>query len=174
MGNSMEWQERARQMKQEIESGLDEIERALREIIKTEQKIISYQKSFYEKAIRKALVVLFCLLIPITVNAQTLTASYYSVESCRREGTSGIMGNGYPLRDDLLVCASWDFPFNSLLRITNINNGKSVIVYVGDRGPAKKLYRQGRTIDLSVRAFQQIADLRDGVMEIQVEQLTRG
>ena len=41
----------------------------------------------------------------------TGTASYYTVASCAREGTSGIMANGRRLNDEKLTAASWFYPF---------------------------------------------------------------
>jgi rare lipoprotein A len=79
------------------------------------------------------------------------------------------MANGYPLRDSMLTCASWDYKFNTRLRITNQNNQKNVEVIVTDRGPARRLYAQGRIIDLSRRAFSEIADLKSGVIPIRIE-----
>jgi hypothetical protein len=106
---------------------------------------------------------------PRPAHAQELTASWYSVASCLREGTSGIMANGRRLNDAAYVCASWDHPFGTRLLVTNIANNRSVVVVVSDRGPAKKLYRKGRVIDLSKGAFAEIANLKQGVIKITVE-----
>ena len=101
--------------------------------------------------------------------ADTLTASWYSVESCQREGTSGIMANGRRLNDAEYTAASWDYPFGTMLEVTNIKTGKMVRVEVTDRGPARKLYRNGRILDLSRAAFAKIADLKEGVIPINIE-----
>jgi rare lipoprotein A len=68
--------------------------------------------------------------------------------------------------DSQLTCAMWDIPFNAILKVTNLENGKSVIVRVNDRGPAKRL---NRTIDLTKQAFSKIADLEKGLAEVSVE-----
>lgn len=124
---------------------------------------------------------IFISLICLSFNAfaeQTYTASWYSVESCKREGTwqkyGGKMANGKEFKNDRLTCASWDHPFGTLLGITNTHNGKSVVVEVSDRGPAKRLYRMGRVIDLSKRAFSKIASLEQGVIPIQIEVIHAG
>ena len=98
-------------------------------------------------------------------------ASYYTEESCRREGTSGICANGEVYDDDKYTAASWDYAFGTRLRVTNRANGKSVILRVNDRGPNRKLYRQGRTLDLSKAAFASIANLREGVIQITQEEI---
>jgi len=66
------------------------------------------------------------------------------------------------------TCASWYYPFETYLKVTNLRNGKSVIVRVNDRGPAKRL---GRIIDLTKRAFSEIEDLRRGLIRVKVEKI---
>lgn len=68
--------------------------------------------------------------------------------------------------DSQLTCAMWDMPFNTILKVTNLENGKSVVVRVNDRGPAKRL---NRAIDLTKTAFSKIADLEKGLAEVSVE-----
>jgi len=68
--------------------------------------------------------------------------------------------------DSQLTCAMWDMPFNTILKVTNLENDKSVIVRVNDRGPAKRL---NRPIDLTKTAFSKIADLEKGLAEVSVE-----
>mgnify|MGYP001582340637 FL=1 len=68
--------------------------------------------------------------------------------------------------DSQLTCAIWDLPFNTILKVTNLENGKSVIVRVNDRGPARRL---NRTIDLTKTAFSKIADLEKGLADVSVE-----
>jgi len=103
--------------------------------------------------------------------ARTGTASWYSTKSCHREGTSGIMANGRKLDDTKFTAASWDYPFGKKLRITNLDNKKSVVVVISDRGPAKRLYRQGRIVDLSKAAFESIAVLGKGIIKVMVEEV---
>ena len=100
-------------------------------------------------------------------------ASWYSEESCKREGTSGICANGEVFDDERLTCASWDYRPRTRLLISNRNTGAKVVVEVTDRGPAKRLYRMGRIVDLSKAAFARIADLERGLAEVQIEELKR-
>ena len=93
-------------------------------------------------------------------------ASYYTVESCKREGTSGIMANGKPLNDKAFTCASWLYPFGTRLLVVNSVSGERVEVEVTDRGPAKKLVEQGRIIDLSKAAFESLAPLSWGLIHV--------
>ena len=65
-----------------------------------------------------------------------------------------------------LTCASWNYPFNTYLKVTRIATGKFVIVRVNDRGPKKSL---GRILDLSRRAFSELAPLDVGLIKVRVE-----
>jgi len=71
--------------------------------------------------------------------------------------------------DSKLTCAMWDMPFNALLKVTNVENGKFVYVRVNDRGPAKRLVQEGRVIDLTKKAFSYINSLETGLIEVEIE-----
>jgi len=73
--------------------------------------------------------------------------------------------------DTKLTAAMWNVPFHQLVKVTNLDNGKSVIVRVNDRGPHKRFVRKGRVIDLSRQAFTQIASPRKGLINVQIELL---
>ena len=102
-------------------------------------------------------------------------ASWYSVESCLKESGQFIMANGEVLNDDKFTCASWQFPFGTILRITNVHTGRYCLARVTDRGPAKRLVRKGRIIDLSKRAFSELLvageTLDKGLLKVKVERI---
>lgn len=112
------------------------------------------------------------LLLPSTFFAHphSGTVSWYSRASVLAEGNSGVMANGQALDDQAFTAASWDYPFNTPLRITG-STGTSVTCVVTDRGPARKLYRAGRILDLSQACFQALAPLSRGVIPVTVEQV---
>jgi len=116
---------------------------------------------------------LFVLMFVVVSNAWAFQteASYYTVESCMKESGQAIMANGKELKDDMLIAASWDFPFGTLLRITNLANNKSVVVVVSDRGPARRLYRKGRKIDLSYEAMRRLDGIRKGLIQVEVKEV---
>ncbi len=58
-------------------------------------------------------------------------------------------------------------PMGSYVKVTNKDNGKSVIVKINDRGP----FGPGRIIDLDKVAFAKIADLGQGVANIKMEEI---
>ena len=64
--------------------------------------------------------------------------------------------------------ASPDFPKGSMLNVTNLANGKTVKVKVNDWGPDRKVHPD-RVLDLDKVAFQKIASLGDGVIDVEVE-----
>lgn len=69
-----------------------------------------------------------------------------------------------------LSAAHKKFPFGTKLRITNENNGKSVIVEVIDRGP----FVRGREIDLSKKAFMEITSNKNsGAVIVKIEELRK-
>ncbi len=111
-----------------------------------------------------------CNQDPVWAEEITLKASWYSVESLKKEGTykysKGVMANGKLFRDNDFTCANRLYPLGSVLRITNLENGRSVIVRTTDRIGK----RFGKTrIDLSRMAFNSISELSKGIIPIKVE-----
>ena len=93
-------------------------------------------------------------------------ASWYS------ENDPGILkttANMERFSDEKLTCAMWGLAFNTILKVTNTGNGKSVFVRVNDRGPAKRLVQKGRIVDLTKSAFAKIADLEKGLIHVKIE-----
>ena len=66
-----------------------------------------------------------------------------------------------------LFAASTTLPRGSYAKVTNTENGESVVVQINDYGPQGK----GRIIDLDKVAFQKIADIGAGVIGVKVEQV---
>ena len=89
-------------------------------------------------------------------------ATYYS-----KRATGARTSDGSRLHHDSLTCAHRTYTFGTMVKVTNLSNGKSVIVKVTDRGP----FSRGRIIDLSYRAAQEIGMLSAGVamVELQVQ-----
>ncbi len=87
-------------------------------------------------------------------------ASYYGSAFHGRRTASGEVYNQYAL-----TCAHRTLPFQTLLRITNPQSGKHVLVRVNDRGP----FHRGRDIDLSYGAAKEIGLVAAGVMKVEVE-----
>jgi rare lipoprotein A len=58
-------------------------------------------------------------------------------------------------------------PFETMVRVTNLNNGKSTVVRITDRGP----FVDNRIIDLSFAAAQEVDSVGPGVVPVRVEVL---
>lgn len=67
-----------------------------------------------------------------------------------------------------LTAASNTHKMGTRLKVTNVVNGKSVVVRVNDTGGFKKY---GRTLDLSYGAFSKIANPKVGVIKVKIEVL---
>ena len=115
------------------------------------------------------LVIAAIFVICRPAHAFTCSASYYTVASCEAESGQHTMANGKELNDNLYTVASWDYPFGTKLAISA--NGRTVVVTVSDRGPAKRLYRAGRKIDLSRAAYQKLAPLSTGIITVEVKKI---
>lgn len=66
-----------------------------------------------------------------------------------------------------MTAAHRTFPYNTLVRVTNVRNGKSVTVRINDRGP----YVDGRDMDLSLAAFTSIEDRSRGILRATFQRL---
>lgn len=81
-----------------------------------------------------------------------------------------LMANGHPFDPDKLTAASWFYPLGARLLVTSRtpHSTKQVIVTVTDRGPAKRLVRHGRIIDLTHEAFRRLANPDLGLIAVEV------
>jgi rare lipoprotein A len=76
--------------------------------------------------------------------------------------------NGENFNPNDFTAASRTLPLGSIVRVTNLKNGRSVIVRINDRGPVAP----GRSIDLSSAAAQRIGLTRNGVGRVRVTRLS--
>lgn len=90
-------------------------------------------------------------------------ASYYSYECADLP-----MADGKPFDPEKKTCASWFYKFGTVLTVKSLDTGLSTQVVVTDRGPNKRLVRQGRLIDLSKAAFQDISPLEKGLTRVAI------
>jgi rare lipoprotein A len=64
-----------------------------------------------------------------------------------------------------LTAAHKTLPFNTKVRVVNLENGRSVVVRVNDRGP----FKDERVIDLSLEAATQIGMIAHGTAPVRIE-----
>src|SRR3989344_6177802 len=88
--------------------------------------------------------------------------TYVKVGKSHRGGASWYAHTG------TLAAANPWLPMGSYVKVTNTENGKSVIVVINDRGP----FVAGRIIDLDKVAFEKIASLGSGVVHVKMEEIT--
>ena len=69
-----------------------------------------------------------------------------------------------------MTAAHRTLPFDTMVRVTNLNNGKSTTVRITDRGP----FVENRIIDLSRAAAQEIESIGPGVVPVRIEVLSAG
>lgn len=81
------------------------------------------------------------------------------------QGQGTAFGEIFDLND--FTAAHRTFPHNTLVRVTNVANGKSVLVRINDRGPFVK----GRDMDLSVASFTALAPRSQGKFMARFERL---
>ena len=93
----------------------------------------------------------------VPVKAQSGIASVYGTES-------GKTASGEAARPTGLTAAHRTLPLGSRVRVTNKNNGRSVVVRINDRGP----FIRGRVIDLTRGAARELGMIDSGVADVRV------
>ncbi len=69
-----------------------------------------------------------------------------------------------------LTAAHKTLPLNTIIRVTNITNNKSLILRINDRGP----YVKGRILDCSYGAAKKLGFVNDGTAEVKIEVIEWG
>ncbi len=92
-------------------------------------------------------------------------ASFYGYDFAGRQ-----TANGERFNPQAMTAASKTLPFGTLVRVTNRNNGRSVVVRINDRGP----YVGGRVIDLSLGAASVVGMIGSGVAPVDIAIIGRG
>jgi rare lipoprotein A len=68
-----------------------------------------------------------------------------------------------------MVAAHRTLPLGAVVRVTNLENGRKVVLRVIDRGPYGRNYRKGTIIDVSKGAARRLDFLEDGLVRVRVE-----
>jgi rare lipoprotein A len=93
-------------------------------------------------------------------------ASYYGPGFHGEPTASGEIFNQYEM-----VAAHRSLPLGSVVRVTNLENRRRVVLRVIDRGPYGRNYRKGTIIDVSKGAARRLGFIRDGLVPVRVEVL---
>jgi rare lipoprotein A len=107
---------------------------------------------------RLSALILFCSLACKAADQ----ASWYGEE---HRGLT--MANGKRFNPDKLTAASWFYNLGTRVMVSHA--GRSVVVEITDRGPAKQFVNQGRKIDLSHAAFAKLANPGRGLIAVTVQ-----
>lgn len=108
---------------------------------------------------------LFLALISEQGFAQTEEIGMASYYNDALDGRTTASGGIY--RKDALTAAHPTLPFDTEIKVTNLNNGRWVTVVVNDRGPFVK----GRILDLSKEAAIRLDFVDQGVVKVRIEVL---
>lgn len=132
------------------------------------------------RAIAAALLIFVSLTAHATAGGEALTgtASWYSIDSARREGTSGVYtawckrGKCAKFKAKAMTFAARRRDFGSLWKITNRNTGRWICARLTDFGPNESLHKAGRKIDLSRGAFVALGgDLDAGILNVRAQKV---
>ena len=91
------------------------------------------------------------------------TASWYEIKCNGGTHTA----SGETLNNWAMTAAHKTLPMGSRVRVTNLRNGKSVVVRINDRGP----YVRGRIIDVTKGAAHKLGFIKSGIVPVRVEVL---
>ena len=92
-------------------------------------------------------------------------ASFYGKKFHGRKTANGEIYNMWAL-----TAAHKEYPFGTMIKVTNLSNNKSVVVRINDRGP----FVEGRIIDLSRGAAGKIGMIDEGVGRVRLDILEWG
>ena len=101
-------------------------------------------------------------LTAVSCTGRTGYASWYGPKFHGRTTASGERYNMLAL-----TAAHKSLPFGTYVRVTNLENGRELIVRINDRGP----FVRGRVIDLSYSAAKILGITQAGVMKVRLEVL---
>jgi rare lipoprotein A len=90
-------------------------------------------------------------------------SSSYGVASFYTEDEWTASGERFNTR--AMTAAHPTLPFGTRVRVTNVTNGRSVVVRINDRGP----YVPGRVVDLSGQAAENLGMVERGIVKVKLE-----
>ena len=111
----------------------------------------------------KLLILLNIMLGMGTLSAHTETgkASYYSTKCNGGTHTA----SGQKLVNSSNTAAHKTLPFGTLVKVTNLKNGRSEVVSITNRGP----FCRGRIIDVTIGVAKKLGFINSGVVPVKIE-----
>ena len=92
-------------------------------------------------------------------------ASYYGSKFHKKRTANGEIFNMYKVS-----AAHKTYPLGTKVKVTNMENGKSIKLTINDRGP----YVKGRIIDLSYKAARKIGFVNQGTTKVRIDVIRLG
>ena len=117
----------------------------------------------FAPAVLGTAVILSAFALP--AHANTGVASYYGAELAGRK-----TANGERFNPNGLTAAHRSLPFGTVLRLTNLSNGRVVVVRINDRGP----FVHGRVLDVSHGAARVLGMTGSGTARLSIETIKGG
>ena len=93
-------------------------------------------------------------------------ASFYGPGFHGEETASGEIFN-----QRQMVAAHRTLPLGTVVRVINLENRRTVVLRVVDRGPYGRNFRRGTIIDVSLGAARRLGFIKDGLVRVRVEVL---
>ncbi len=115
------------------------------------------------KTLALALAIASLTFVPVTSESkfqQEGVASFYHGMFHGRK-----TANGERFSNLKMTAAHRTLPLGSVVRVTNLENGKEVVVRINDRGP----YKNGRVIDLSRAAAKKLGMIKQGLVDVKIQ-----
>ena len=100
------------------------------------------------------------VVVEEAIEKLTGIVSWYSDKFHGQKTSSGELYN-----KNNYTAAHRSLPYGTKVKVTNVKNGKSVIVKINDRGPHTK----SRMLDLSKAAFNEIGSVDSGILKVEME-----
>jgi len=109
-------------------------------------------------------------LVAVARNAATPSITEeHGIASWYGPGFAGrLTANGEVFDPSQLTAAHKELPFNTLVTVHNLENGRSVVVRINDRGP----FKPGRIIDLSRAGAEAVGMIGSGTAQVRLEVMT--
>lgn len=124
---------------------------------------------FNLKSVKYSLIAL-SVFLTTSASAGVSSASWYGPGFHLKRTANGSIFN----QNAMTTACSPNIKLNSIIKVTNVANGKSVVVKCTDRGAFHKAKYGYRTFDLSKGAFASIANLNTGVIKVKYQILKTG
>ena len=121
-----------------------------------------------------AIVAVVCILaVPqCATTSETPKRVYHGLASFYGPGFHGqetASGEIFDQRE--MVAAHRSLPLGTVVRVTNLQNRRHVVLRVIDRGPYGRNYRRGTIIDVSKGAAKRLGFVREGLVSVRIEVL---